>query len=339
MSFKKQVLVLKDVFEQGVTNRKQMSGIARIEVDGGIAELYLSLINLPAFNGGEFFVLVIDKHGASFNFQLGARPTSTVKVFDRLPDINGGVSVGVYVVKNSLPITLAFSRTDENATSLCDFKKIVAEKQLEIVKNKRKDLSPPILTSPEDFCLECAPSSYDDEAVATENYFEYDQKINEKLNRVKDFETNVPLKNESFNTASAEETAKNDESANCAQNETDFSSCQDKEHAHYSRQVEKELNHVFDNFPEEERLKGIFPESRWAKVHYSKDKYYVVGLIKENGKEKYICYGVPAVYSPTPPEQLKGFCSFVPASIFNMTGEGFWMLFQDAHTGKCVIHS
>jgi hypothetical protein len=62
----------------------------------------------------------------------------------------------------------------------------------------------------------------------------------------------------------------------------------------------------------------------------------VVGLVLESGKEKYICYGVPCTYSKNPPKELKGFCSFIPLSIFDLTGKGYWMMFQDAITGEHV---
>jgi hypothetical protein len=60
-----------------------------------------------------------------------------------------------------------------------------------------------------------------------------------------------------------------------------------------------------------------------------------VGLIKENDREKYICYGVPTENSKTPPKQLQGFCSFVALENCN-DYKGFWMMFQDAQDGKCV---
>ena len=208
MAFKKQVLVLKDVLGQAELNTKQLSGIARIEIESGVAEFYLSLINLPVYSGGEFFALVIDKNRLVFNFALGARPTSIVKMFDSLPNISEGVAVGVYVVKDNLPLTIAFARTDEKAPSLCEFKKSVAEKQLEALKLcKQKEIKQSFshtnntynsvtheqeLKSFENYEL------YNDEAVATENYYEFDREINQKLNSVKDFNQNVSLENERF---------------------------------------------------------------------------------------------------------------------------------------------
>ena len=75
------------------------------------------------------------------------------------------------------------------------------------------------------------------------------------------------------------------------------------------------------------------------KINYSQSGYYVVGVINENKTPKYICYGVPAVYSKTPPKELDGFCTFIPLSIFSLDGDGFWMMFQDAVTGECIKKS
>ena len=80
----------------------------------------------------------------------------------------------------------------------------------------------------------------------------------------------------------------------------------------------------------------MFYDSTFVKIAYAEDKYYVVGLVKEEQKEKYICYGVPGEYSTTPPKELKGYCSFVPTSIFDMQGNGYWMMFQCAITGECL---
>lgn len=62
----------------------------------------------------------------------------------------------------------------------------------------------------------------------------------------------------------------------------------------------------------------------------------MVGLVKEDGKEKYICYGVPDKYSTNPPETLKDCASFIPLSVFNLKGDGYWMMLQDAVTENCI---
>ena len=122
-----------------------------------------------------------------------------------------------------------------------------------------------------------------------------------------------------------------------AKNETDASSCQNRTgKTPYYLSVKDELDRVFSGFSHELGLEKMFPDSVFVKVPYSKEKFYVVGLVKELGVEKYICYGVPEKYSPNPPEALKDCATFIPLSIFDLKGDGYWMMFQDAITGDCI---
>ena len=99
--------------------------------------------------------------------------------------------------------------------------------------------------------------------------------------------------------------------------------------------MKDELDKIFSENPEEDCLKSTVPQSRWVKIEYA-GGYYLVGVVEERKKPKYICYGVPAKYSPYPPKELAGYCTFIPLSVFEMKGDGFWMLFQSAETGECV---
>ena len=107
------------------------------------------------------------------------------------------------------------------------------------------------------------------------------------------------------------------------------------EHPYY-QSAKDELDNLFRKFPTENSLSSVLPNSKFCRINYSADKYYVVGVVKEKNKEKYICYGVPSNYAEEPPKELKDYCCFLPKSIFNLKGDGFWMMFQDAVTGNCV---
>ena len=65
-------------------------------------------------------------------------------------------------------------------------------------------------------------------------------------------------------------------------------------------------------------------------------EYYTVGLIYDQKKPAYICYGVPGKYSKEPPKELKGYCSYLPLSLFDLGGDGYWMMYQNADSGECV---
>ena len=88
---------------------------------------------------------------------------------------------------------------------------------------------------------------------------------------------------------------------------------------------------------EREILKQIIPNSKWVKIDYEeKGEYYVVGLLYENNKIKYVCYGVPSTHSEEPPTELKGFAGWLPIDASKEQGFGYWITYQDAESGETV---
>ena len=75
-------------------------------------------------------------------------------------------------------------------------------------------------------------------------------------------------------------------------------------------------------------------ESRWVKVTQN-GKSFVVGVIDEKNYPKYICYGLPGAYGQKPKE-IKGYASFIPKSPFALKGDGYWVMYQDAVSGKSI---
>lgn len=328
MNFLKKVIVIKQIEKGYSLFDKTVSGIARIEVENGEADFSLSIINLALPPSGNYSVFLLDGKGELFSFEFGARPDFLVKKFSSVPDLSK-LSVGIVFIDNCIPLTVAFGTTEnENfELSLSRFNKLIAEHYCKIYNNEQKNLQ----TIPEKEMI------YNDEAVATENYFSFDE-IEEKLECIKERD-NEKLSNENELPAyrSKEKEKKSDENCDGAQNEAGFDRGKKYSASNpYYLSVQGELDEIFDKFPEEKELQKTFHKSRWAKVFYSDTKYYVVGLVFEDDKEKYICYGVPATYSKEPPKELKGFCSFIPLSIFSLLGDGYWMMFQDAVTGECI---
>ena len=357
MGFSKKVLVLKQVTNEFSINSKPISGIARTELENGVFSIHLSLINFAHAASGEFSAFLVDGKRRVLEFKLGKRPSSFSAVIDTPPDLSQGFAVGVCLISSDLPIAALFAREDGFNFSLTDFRKVVADKCLESRKNfKRNDDTPvikdpevkppyppapapdPTVTPPEEFPAPDKDQRYNDEAVATENYFELDQKIDDKLLKIKEKSYDwLRLENELPFNRSKEETPKSKADGCGAENETDANFRKESsKQEFYFNTIRKDLTELLLKYPEEEQLAKTFPDGKFVRVNYSPKKYYVVGLIKENGKEKYVCYGVPAVYSPEPPKELKGFCQFIPLSIFNLTGDGYWMMFQDAASGECI---
>ncbi len=337
MNYSKKVVVIKQT-ENGFSQiSRPANGIARLECENGVCDFHLTVINLNAVIVGEFFVFIIDGLGELYSFPLGKRPLSFSQTLLPCPDISKGFSVGLCYIKDNLPVVFCFGKTDDCPIDYYALKKRVAEKCLSQFKAELKQREEMEQEQEQAICVPTLPpeSLYDDEAVATENYFETEEKIKVNLERIKEYsrerifdEDELPF------SGNAQKEIESQKNTCCPKNETNFNSCQVKQ-AEYYLTVKEELQTLFDKFDSHKELCSLFPESNWAKINYSKDRFYVVGLIKENGYEKYICYGVPHDNPQKPPKQLEGFCSFVP--INNCSDyKGFWMMFQDANNGKCV---
>ncbi len=351
MSFNKKIVVLKETHQGYALSGKKISGIARIEIESGVAELHLSVINACAVSSGEFFFIITDSDNAVFSFPLGKRPFAFNKPFLSVPNIENGLCAGLCHINEDLPVTIAFACSDGFSIGLTEFKKIVADKCLE---DRKKRIKENALANTENDCSTCCEhpaeqvqnieenlsttNPYDDEAVATENYYALSDEICDKICLIKECDHAFLRNKNGLPYEQCQTQAQESQNTTYrVQNETNDCSCKkSKEREPYFHTVKEELSKLFSEFTPEESLCALFADSNFVKINYSGNKYYVVGLIKENGKEKYICYGVPAKYSENPPEQLKDCACFIPLSVFDLKGNGYWMMFQDAITGSCI---
>ncbi|MBQ8427141.1 MAG: hypothetical protein IJX16_05220 [Clostridia bacterium] len=350
MSFSKKVIILKELENGFALPDKKISGIVRIEQTDGIAELYLSTINLNAVSGGTFFLFVVDHSKTVYSFDLLSRPYTHGKVIDGLLDLDKGFSAGLCFVKDDLPITIAFGATEDFSVNLSSFKRLVAETCLNLRRKKQRECEEQAererfinqtehsKCAENDINLQAENMTYDDEAVATENFYALNDSINDKLLLLKEKE-NALLPNENAMPFECDQKEKEKSNPTTYGNKDETDACKSQKYSAqspYYLTVKNELDEVFCKFPPDKELNAFFADSRWARVKYADNKYYVVGVVKEYGKEKYICYGVPSKYSPEPPETLKDCSAFIPLSVFDLKGDGYWMMFQDAITGNCI---
>lgn len=109
------------------------------------------------------------------------------------------------------------------------------------------------------------------------------------------------------------------------------------ESVHFIDEIGGQIQGLFDTFPRDEVLENIIPNSKWVRVDFNKDgKFYVVGLIYEDGKIRYVCYGVPGVWSETPPADFNEKAQWLPTSLDAPQGDGYWITYQDAFDGELV---
>lgn len=344
--FSKKIVLLKQTAEGYSTGKNPLCCICRLEKDNELLTVFLSPIGFASLNQGEYRLFIVgdDKTVASKN--LGKSPTSAATTATSELSLELGVSAGIWTVKDDIPLLIAYQKTDDAKMTLKEYGATVAgeiiaerklrerEKEFATERERKTPPAPSYAVEPQVIASDAPFSVYDDEAVATVNYYDESEDIKRKLDRIRE------LKNEYFGTENDDGDSdrrkaekESQENAYSYQNEKDDESVQN---APYYETVKSELDGIFERFPAETELQKVFTDCKFAKVSYGDGKFYVVGVVKEDGKEKYICYGVPSVYRETPPVELAGYCSFVPLSVFDLKGDGYFMMFQDAYTGKCV---
>lgn len=105
------------------------------------------------------------------------------------------------------------------------------------------------------------------------------------------------------------------------------------ENSDFFKKIESQIESLFRGYPAENALSAVVPESRWARVCYGENKFYVVGVVYKGGNPRYIAYGVAGDRFSAP----AGFTSnavFLPASLFERENRGFWCMLQNAQTGE-----
>ena len=100
--------------------------------------------------------------------------------------------------------------------------------------------------------------------------------------------------------------------------------------------VKPQLDEMFECYPAENRLNELIANSSWVKVD-CENELYVVGIITDDkNKPEFICYGIPGTFPVKPPDEISDVCEWFPLSLENKFGDGFWLIYQDAKTGKCL---
>lgn len=102
--------------------------------------------------------------------------------------------------------------------------------------------------------------------------------------------------------------------------------------------IADQIDELFARYPREKNLENLIDNSMWCKIDTDTDnKYYVVGIIKENNDIKYICYGVPGNYNIEPPLELKDYSQWLPTDPSAPYDNGYWVMYQDSTTGENVL--
>ena len=114
-------------------------------------------------------------------------------------------------------------------------------------------------------------------------------------------------------------------------------STQNSESEKFLKQITEQLDDMFKNYPEDNTIMQIIPNSKVIKVTDSIDESsYIVGVIYESGEINYLLYGVPAKYNDTPPKELGENYQWLPLNVDDPMSDGYYLIYQDATSGKIV---
>lgn len=122
---------------------------------------------------------------------------------------------------------------------------------------------------------------------------------------------------------------------NLEQKDQDFTQKEDKKS--FFEDIKEQVDELFDQNPTEQYLQELIPNSKWVKVEFDESgDYYVFGLLYEDDKLRFVCYGVPGIFQKTPPRQLAGYPVWFPLDKENKEGFGYWLSYQDAESGESI---
>ena len=354
----KRISVLKQIGTGFSMNGKALSGLAKIEKTGLNQTAIISLINAAPVTEGDYFAILCGSDKKFSFLNLGKSPVSFSSPLPFLIEIEEGFACLICFVNQNKATNIAFGTSglvdngvDEMRQALLKNTDILQTVKTETpVEKLETNYNAEINIDNQKSKIEIPEientkiKDYQDEIVATDNYYLYnDVDIDNLSIKGRENESKFIQDDNAYNSNQkidaketfAEPTANHENILNLFKDPS-TSDFDNVVKGNYFDKVKTELDSIFTEHPKEEALEKNIPCSKWAKIFYSNEKYYTVGLIYDEKRPAYICYGVPGKYSKEPPSELKGFCSYLPLSIFDMQGDGYWMMYQNAESGECV---
>ena len=167
---------------------------------------------------------------------------------------------------------------------------------------------------------------YEDEAIAEENYYEYAQA----------YEGGDALRTHTQKEEGGSATRQNEEAFSSVKKSGGVDDRQSiSRGGSFYNKMKDEIEGLLSAYPKEDDLCALIEESKWVKINYGDDKYYVFGVIYSGGNPQYLCYGVPSDGGTNPPESMAGLASYLPAKA-DGSGGGYWVMYQDAQPGASI---
>lgn len=330
MNYVKKMCILRQIKQGFSGDGKALSGLVKVEQYGKNLAVEISVINFAPLASGEYFCLLSDGKGKTE--MLALRGKSIFNILTDM-DVSGGFCAVVCYVKNEV-VPIAYGI---NGNGSYDWKRILNASlppvfpKTEGVIGELADAEEPPAPAPqaaEQTAENAAAPAYNDDTVATENYFEEEERERKQPEEIiENASTQSPAQNEA--TQVGADAAENGDSARVLH---PFKRNADG----YYHSVKEELDELFRTYPRDETLSGAFSCSEWARVYGEEGApQYLVGVLYEDGAANHICYALSAKQTEAPPKEIENVCVFVPVSALQ-NADGFYVIFQSAASGECV---
>ena len=335
MNYVKKMCILRQIKQGFSGDGKALSGLIKVEQYGKNLAVEVSIINFAPLVSGEYYCLLSDGKGKTE--MLSLRGKSIFNILSDLDVSDGFCGIICFVKTDVVPIAYGINgkgsydwRAILNATLPPVFpnskpQKAGGEIAFDNVKDTLQEANPTPATATVGHKQN---ADYNDEEVATENYFE----------EIEDECVQPTKTNENARTQSATKNQSTEKRTNAA-TDGDASGVlpsHEKSSDKYYLSVKREIDELFSKYPQDETLCDAFTHSVWVRVKGTKTApQYLVGAVYECGKVKYVCYALLAEDKDNPPSEIKDVCTFVPTSPLLNT-QGFFVIFQSAATGECI---
>ena len=104
---------------------------------------------------------------------------------------------------------------------------------------------------------------------------------------------------------------------------------------YYYGLIKAQYDDMFSKYPIFAPLTNIIENSKWIEVEGIDDPY-IMGIISDDGKPKYLCYGVVQEKKQSPPIEIADSSQWVPFDVTNEFGSGVWIMYQSADNGETI---
>ena len=365
MNYVKKMCILRQIKQGFSGDGKALSGLIKIEQYGKNLAVEVSIINFAPLVSGEYYCLLSDGKGQTE--MLSLRGKSLFNILSDLDVSNGFCGVICYVKNEIVPIAYGINgngsydwRSILSATLPPSFSKKQQKKDLLALASEEASAGVFLHGEPEkeEPFLSETPASmptptptptpapppkqeptlpprseaqtgeYDDESVAMENYYQEEKDGQELFQETcEDAQAQSGAQKQSEKTGS-HSSEDGDADGVLHSFKTDSEG--------YYLSVKNEMDELIKKYPRDATLSCAFSCSEWVRVKGDKENpEYLVGIVYDDGRAKYICYALKAEDKDNPPPEIQNVCTFVPASPYDEE-RGFFVIFQSAATGECV---